>query len=62
MKTIETVPAGLLAERIVDSGLGHAGVAEVPSFLPDTIAGRDLVQTRRLLQTGALGHPKVSKP
>jgi hypothetical protein len=50
VKTIETVPAGLLAERIVDSNLGHVGVVETPSFLPDTIAGRDLVQTRRYLQ------------
>jgi hypothetical protein len=49
-KTIETVPSGLLAQRIVNSGLGHVGVAEAPSFLPDTIAGRDLAQTRRLLQ------------
>lgn len=49
-KTIETVPSGLIATRIVSSGLGHVGVVEAPSFLPDTIGGRDLVQTRQYLQ------------
>ena len=49
-EAIETIPDGLIATRIVNSKLSHVGVVEAPSFLPDTIAGRDLVQTRRYLQ------------
>jgi hypothetical protein len=60
-RTIETVPSGLIATRIVNSGLGHVGVVEAPSFLPDTIAGRDLVQTRRYLQMARAGLRKLRK-
>jgi hypothetical protein len=60
-KTIDTVPSGLLATRIVNSGLGHVGVVEAPSFLPDTIAGRDLNQTRRYLQMARAGIRKIRK-
>jgi hypothetical protein len=60
-KTIETVTSGLLAERIVNSGLAHVGVVEAPSFLPDTIRGRDLVQTRRYLQLARSGIRKIRK-
>ena len=37
------------------------GVVETPSFLPDTIAGRDLAQTRRYLQIGARGDPQAAQ-
>jgi hypothetical protein len=60
-KTIETVSAGLLADRIVKSGLGHVGVVETPSFLPDTIGGRDLAQTRKLLLMARSGVRKIRK-
>ena len=60
-KTIETIPAGLLADRIVKSGLGHVGVVETPSFLPDTIGGRDLAQTRKLLVMAHSGIRKIRK-
>jgi hypothetical protein len=58
---IQKVPYGLIAERIVKSGLGHVGVAEAPSFLPDSIGGRDLVQTRHLLQMARSGIRKIRK-
>ena len=45
-QAIQTVPDGLIAARIVESKLGHVGIVEAPSFLPDTIAGRDIAQTR----------------
>jgi hypothetical protein len=61
LKTIETVPSGLIASRIVSSGLGHVGVVEAPSFLPETIGGRDLVQTRRYLQMARAGIRKIRK-
>jgi hypothetical protein len=61
VKTIESVPSGLLASRIVNSGLGHVGVVESPSFLPDTIGGRDLAQTRRYLQLARAGIRKIRK-
>ena len=60
-KTIETVPSGLIATRIVNSGLGHVGVVEAPSFLPDTIGGRDLAQTRRYLQIARTAIRKLRK-
>jgi hypothetical protein len=60
-RTIDTIPSGLLAERIANSGLGHVGLQEVPSFLPDAIAGRDLVQTRRLLQLARAGFRRIRK-
>jgi hypothetical protein len=60
-RTIETVPSGLIAARIVSSGLGHVGVVEAPSFLPDTIGGRDLAQTRKYLQLARSAIRKVRK-
>ena len=60
-QAIQTVPDGLIAARIVESKLGHAGIVEVPSFLPDTIAGRDLAQTRRILQMARSGIRKIRK-
>jgi hypothetical protein len=48
-KTVQTVPAGLLAERVVNSKLGHVGLHEVPSFLSDSIGGVDIGQYRRIL-------------
>jgi hypothetical protein len=60
-KAIETVPDGLIASRIVESKLSHVGVVEAPSFLPDTIAGRDLVQTRRYLQLARAGIRKLRR-
>jgi hypothetical protein len=48
-KTIQTVPAGLLAERVVNSKLGHVGLQEVPSFLSGSIGGVDISQYRRIL-------------
>jgi Patatin-like phospholipase len=48
-KTIETVPAGLLAERVINSKLGHVGLHEVPSFLSDSVGGVDIGQYRRIL-------------
>jgi hypothetical protein len=58
---IEKVPDGLIATRIVESKLSHVGVVEAPSFLPDTIGGRDLVQTRRYLQLARAGIRKLRK-
>jgi hypothetical protein len=48
-QTIEAVPAGLLAERVVASKLGHVGLQEVPSFLSDSVGGVDIGQYRRIL-------------
>ena len=59
--TIETVPAGLLADRVARSGLGHVGFQEVPSFLPDSIAGLDIVQVRRALVMARAGIRKIRK-
>ena len=36
-------------------------MVEAPSFLPDTIAGRDLVQTRRVLQMARSAIRKIRK-
>jgi len=47
--TIETVPAGLLATRVVNSRLGHVGLQEIPSFLPDAVGGIDIAQARSVL-------------
>jgi hypothetical protein len=58
---VQTVPDGLIATRIVNSGLGHVGVVEAPSFLPDTVGGRDLVQTRTYLQMARSGIRKLRK-
>ena len=60
-QAIQTVPDGLIAARIVESKLGHVGIVEAPSFLPDTIAGRDLAQTRRILQMARSGIRKFRK-
>lgn len=59
--TIETVPAGLLAERVVNSGLGHVGLQEVPSFLPDSIAGLDIAQARKVLVMARAAARKIRK-
>jgi len=59
--TIETVPSGLLAERVVNSKLGHVGLQEVPSFLPDSVAGLDLVQARRVLVMSRQAIRKIRK-
>ena len=59
--TIEKVPAGLLAERVVNSGLGHVGLQEVPSFLPDSIAGIDIVQARSILIKARSAIRKIRK-
>jgi hypothetical protein len=59
--TIETVPAGLLATRVVNSGLGHVGIQEVPSFLPDAVAGIDLVQARSILIKARSAIRKIRK-
>lgn len=59
--TIETVPGGLLATRVVSSGLGHVGLQEVPSFLPDSIAGMDIAQARRILVMARSALRKVRK-
>ena len=60
-KTIETLPAGLLAERVVNSGLGHVGIQEVPSFLPDSIGGIDIARARSILVTARSALRKVRK-
>ena len=36
-------------------------MVEAPSFLPDTIGGRDLAQTRRMLQMARSGIRKIRK-
>ena len=59
--TIETMPAGLLADRVVRSGLGHVGLQEMPSLLPDSIAGLDIVQLRKALVTARAGLRKIRK-
>ena len=59
--TIEQVPAGLLAERVVHSGLGHVGLQEVPSFLPDAVAGVDITQLRKSLVTARSALRKIRK-
>jgi hypothetical protein len=60
-KTIDTIPTGLLAARVVDSGLGHVGIQEVPSFLPDSIAGIDIAQARNILVMARSGIRKIRK-
>lgn len=59
--TVESVPAGLLAERVVKSGLAHVGLQEAPSFLPGSIAGMDITTLRQYLQTARRGLRKIRK-
>jgi hypothetical protein len=59
--TIQTAPAGLLAARVVNSGLAHVGLQEVPSLLPDSVAGLDLVQARKVLVLARSGIRKIRK-
>lgn len=48
---VTKTPSGRLAGRVVNSGLGHVGLQEVPQFLPDEVAGLDITLLRDTLST-----------
>lgn len=49
-ESMETVPEGLLADRIVSSGLAHVGLQESLQFIPDEIGGYDVTTIRDTFQ------------
>lgn len=61
--TVETVPAGLLADRVVRSKLAHVGLQEAPSFVPADSDRRiaDRVDVSTLRSALVIGRQAVRK-